>query len=62
MHGNILHGSVVDATGLGNGNLLMTLSVVPLWSSAIMSKVASSITVEADMAGGGSSIRWHRQE
>jgi hypothetical protein len=45
-HGNILYGSVVDATGLGNGNLQRTLSVVLLRSSAITSKVASSTTVE----------------
>jgi hypothetical protein len=60
-HRNILHGSVFDAIGLGNGNLLMTLSVVLLRSSTIMSKVASSTTVEADVVSGCSSGRWHRQ-
>jgi hypothetical protein len=59
--GNILHSSVFDVAGLGNGNLLMTLSVILLPSSAITSKVVSLTTVEADVAGGGSSGRWCRQ-
>jgi hypothetical protein len=54
---DVLYSGVVDTTGLGNGNLLMTLSALLLQSSAIMSKVASSTTVEADMAGGCSSGR-----
>jgi hypothetical protein len=56
--GDVLHSGVIDAAGLGNGNLLMTLSVVLLRSSAITSKVASLTIVEADVARGCSSSRW----
>jgi hypothetical protein len=66
--GNILHSSVVDAIGLCNGNLLMTtwwlsdvaLSGILLRSGALSSEVAQATTVEAGVAGGGSSYQWHR--
>jgi hypothetical protein len=67
--GNILHGSVVDATGLGNNNLLLTMwwmvdvavSDALLQSSALSGKVSCTIIVEVGIAGGDSSGRWHRQ-
>jgi hypothetical protein len=45
---NIFHGIVVDATGL-------------LWHGVLSSEVARATTVEADVAGGGSSGWWRRQ-
>jgi hypothetical protein len=67
---NILYGSVLDAVGLGNHNLLLTtlkivdvvLSGVLLWSGALSGEVASMTVVDTDAAGGGSSDLWRRQE
>jgi hypothetical protein len=66
---NTLHDIVVDAVALGNSNLLMTtwwvtdvaLSGVLLWCGAFSGEVARTTAVEADVAGGGSSSRCHRQ-
>jgi hypothetical protein len=63
---NILHCSVVDATGLGYHDLLQTMSwmvdvalscVLP-WSGALLSEVAGTTIVEA--GGGGGSQSWWR--
>jgi hypothetical protein len=67
--GNILHGSIVDATGLDNGNLLVTtwwmvdvaMSGVLLRSGAVSGKIASTTTVEVDGVKDGSSSQWRRQ-
>jgi hypothetical protein len=67
--GNILHCSVVDATGLCNSNLLMTTwrmvdvaqSSALLQSGALLGEVASLTIVETDIAGGGPSGRRRRQ-
>jgi hypothetical protein len=66
---NILHGGVVDATGLGNDHLMgttwlmsdVTLCGRLLQCGAVLSEVARATTVEAGVAGGGSSGRWCRQ-
>jgi hypothetical protein len=59
---NILHGSIFDVTGLGNGNLLLTmrriidvaLSGVLLQIGALPGEVASMTAFETDIARGGS--------
>jgi hypothetical protein len=66
---DVLHGSIVDVVGLGNGNLLLTtwwmtdmaMSGVLLQSSTLSGKVDSTIIIEADMASGGSSGWWRGQ-
>jgi hypothetical protein len=66
---NILHGSVVDATGFCNGHLLWTTwrmgdvaqSGILLRRGALPSKVARTTIIEAGVAGGGPSDRWCRQ-
>jgi hypothetical protein len=66
---NIIHSGVADVTGLCNSHLLwttwwmgdVTLSGVLLGRRALSSEVARATTVEAGVAGGGSSSRWHRQ-
>jgi hypothetical protein len=63
---DVLHGGVVDVTGLGNNNLLLTmwwmidvtLSAIPLRSGALLSELASTTIVEADIAGGSLSGWW----
>jgi hypothetical protein len=47
---NILHSCIVDAASLGDGILLPTQHVLLLWHSAITSIVASSTTIETDVA------------
>jgi hypothetical protein len=67
--GNVLHGSVVDTTGLCNGHLLQTiwqmgdvvLSGILLRRRALSSEVARATTGEAGVARGGSHGRWRRQ-
>jgi hypothetical protein len=66
---NILHSGVVDAAILYNGHLLrtvwwmsdMALSGILLRRGALPSEVARATTVEAGVAGGGSSGQWCRQ-
>jgi hypothetical protein len=61
--GNVFHSDVVDATGLCNGHLRRTtwwmsdvaLSGILLRSGALSSEVARATTIEAGVAGGGSS-------
>jgi hypothetical protein len=65
---NILHGSVDDATGLCNDNLLLTmwrvtdvaLSGVLLRSGVLLGEVSSMTVVEADMTEGDSMGWWCR--
>jgi hypothetical protein len=67
---NIFQGSVVDAASLCNSHLRRTtwwMGDVALRGSllrrgALSSEVAGATTVEAGVAGGGSSGRWCRQE
>jgi hypothetical protein len=66
---NILHGSVVDTTGLRNNHLLRTtwrrgdvaLHDTLLRRGALVSEVDRATTVEPSVAGGGPSGRWCRQ-
>jgi hypothetical protein len=66
---NILHGSVVDATGLRNSHLLRTMWWMGdvalrgglLRRGALSSEVARATTVEAGVAEGGLNSRWCRQ-
>jgi hypothetical protein len=65
---NILHGSVVDTSRLGNDTLLCTtvwivdvaMSNVLPRSRAVLGEMARTTTIEADVAGGDSSGRWRR--
>jgi hypothetical protein len=65
----VFHSGVVDTAGLGNSHLLRTtwwmgdvaLSGVLLGRGALSREVVRVVTIEAGMAGGGSSGRWRRQ-
>jgi hypothetical protein len=66
---NVFHGGVVDVAGLRDSHLQRTtwwrgdlaLCGSLLRRGALSSEVAGATTVEAGVAGGGSSSRWCRQ-
>jgi hypothetical protein len=67
--GNVFHSGVVDVADLCNSHLLRTtwwmgdvaLSGILLGHGALSSEVDQATTVEAGVAGGGSSGQWRRQ-